>query len=461
LESNALNNLAPPVRSLEETGLDLGFVSDLLIKILSTRGVLRVPEIVDACKLPYAGIIDKALERLRDEHLIEAKAATEPGDSTFRYAVSRSGRIRVMDLMERNQYVGPAPVTLEAYTKMVAAQSLAGQTITPETLRQVLGHLVLSDQLINELGPAINGGRSVFIYGNTGDGKTSIGLALGKLLTGAIWIPYAIHVQGQIIKVFDPLRHKPITKVIESDLPTMRKGLLGRLTRKTDEDGLALVAVPDMYDERWVPVRRPLMVAGGELTLNSLDLILDPTTKYYEAPQQMKANGGIFLLDDLGRQKSSARKILNRWTVPLEKRMDYLNLAIGYKFQVPFDALIVFATNLKPEDLADESFLRRLRYKVHVADPTWDEFREIFQREAAKRVVTYSDECMQYLIDEYYLKPHREPRGVHGRDLMDLLIDLARFHNVTPRMSKEFIDRACQSYFLQEPTQKPTPKIGE
>jgi len=382
VETNFADNLPSRLRSIEDTGLTLGSVADLVIKILYTRGVMRAHEISEALKLPYPGVVEPALDFLRTEHLIDLRSAADFGDGAIRYMVSRSGRIRVQDLMERNQYVGPAPVTLEAYTRMVKAQSLLGQTIDPGALRRALNHLVLSDDVINQIGPAVNSGRSLFIFGHAGNGKTSIGLSLGKLLSGAIWIPYAIDVQGQTIKVYDPLRHQSALKKAEDDLAVpVRKGLLSRLHDKPDEaDTAAEFIVNEPYDERWVLVRRPLIVAGGELTLKNLDLVYDSTLKYYEAPQQMKANGGIFLLDDLGRQQVSAREILNRWTIPLEKRVDYLNLSIGYKFDVPFDVLIVFATNLNPSDLVDESFLRRMRYKVHVTDPTWDEFREIFKR---------------------------------------------------------------------------------
>ncbi|HEX7586866.1 MAG TPA: ATP-binding protein, partial [Anaerolineae bacterium] len=310
----------------------------------------------------------------------------------------------------------------------------------------------LGDSLINQLGPAINSRRSIFLFGSTGNGKTSIGLAIGTMLPGAIWIPYAISVEGQFIKLFDALHHRAISETMQDDEPmaTERSGLLSHLSRgRTSDDEVLPSARPvDRYDRRWVRIHRPLIVSGGELTLKNFSLVLDPTTKYYEAPQQMKANGGVFLVDDLGRQPVSPREILNRWIVPLEKQVDYLTLATGYRFQVPFDALILFATNLNPEQVVDEVILRRIRNQIHIPDPTWEEFREIFRREAANRTIPYSDDCLQHIIMEYYVKCKRRPRGVHPRDLLDELVDVAHFQQVPPIMSIEMMDQACRSYFL-------------
>ncbi len=265
--------------------------------------------------------------------------------------------------------------------------------------------------------------------------------------------------QGQVIKVFDPLRHRLVTLQPAQDLaPTNQKSLLNRIDRAPAayDDVVSASLMGQRHDERWVLVRRPLIVGGGELTLQNLDLILDDNLKAYEAPQQLKANGGVFLLDDLGRQTVSPREILNRWIVPLEKRVDYLRLMTGHKFPVPFDVFVIFATNLNPADLIDESFLRRIRSKIHVTDPTWDQFREIFQREAGKRQITYSEASFQHLVAEYYLKPKREPRGSHPRDILDALVDIARFRHTTPSMSEKLVDAAGELYFLREPPETTT-----
>jgi hypothetical protein len=241
-------------------------------------------------------------------------------------------------------------------------------------------------------------------------------------------------VDGHIIKVFDGLHHQVLPEKGDDDktTPGIRKG--------------------ERYDKRWVLIRRPLIAVGGELLLEHLDLVYDATAKFYEAPFQMKANGGAFLIDDFGRQQSRPRDLLNRWIVPLEKRTDYLTLATGRKIDVPFDALILFATNLNPEELVDEAFLRRIRYKIYVGDPSWEEFREIFIRVAAKNSVPYSEEGLRYLVMEHYIKPKRKPRAVHPRDIIDELIDIAHYRGVPPSMSKELIDAACQAYFIKSQT---------
>ncbi|MBI5301831.1 MAG: ATP-binding protein [Chloroflexi bacterium] len=446
-------SIPPPPRSIAETDLSLEFLCDLVIKTIHTHSVLTGQEVADSLKLPFPNIIEKVLDHLRHGRLLDVKGSEGLAESSRQYVVARLGSARVRELMDLSQYVGPAPVSLDAYVKMVNTQARARKEITTAALRTALAQLVLSDTLIEQLGPAVNAVKSVFLFGNTGNGKTSIGLNLGTLLPGTIWVPYTLNVQGQIVKIFDPLRHRVVSSTLRDDALPSQKSLLSRLDRAhaEGEDAVPIILAGQRYDERWVLIRRPLIVGGGEMTLQNLDLIFDPQLKYYEAPQQLKANGGVFLLDDLGRQSVSPREILNRWIVPLEKRVDYLKLRTGHKFQVPFEVLVIFATNLNPADLIDESFLRRIRSKIHVADPTWDQFREIFKREADKRQIPYSEDVFQHLVMEYYLKPKRTPRGAHPRDLLDALVDIARFRQVAPTMSNTLIDAACESYLLKEP----------
>jgi predicted ATPase with chaperone activity len=447
----SVRNLPAKPASIPETGLTIKYLVDLALKTMYVRGLTMGDEIADAIRLPFEGVTDKLLDSLRLERLIEVSGSAGIGRSLYRYAVSQKGRERARELMDQNEYVGPAPVTLEAYTQMVNAQTLADKVVTRDDLKRVLSHLVLGDQIFNQLGPAINSRRSIFLFGSTGNGKTSIGLAIGTMLSGAIWIPYAVSVEGQIIKLFDALHHRAISEINPDEAATERSGLLSHLSRaRTSGDVVPTLAARSepRYDRRWVRIHRPLIISGGELTLKNFSLVLDPTTRYYEAPQQMKANGGVFLIDDLGRQPVSPREILNRWIVPLEKQVDYLTMASGFKFQIPFDALLLFATNLNPEQVADEVILRRIRNQVHIPDPTWAEFREIFRREANNRTIPYSDDCLQHVITEYYVKLKRRPRGVHPRDLLDELMDVAHFQGVPPTMSKELMDLACRSYFL-------------
>jgi len=287
-------------------------------------------EIAEAVQLPFANIIDRTLDYLRREHLTEVRGSSGMGESSYQYVISDEGRARARELMAQNQYVGPAPVRLEAYTRAVLTQSLAGQTITLDTMKRALAHLVLHDNLLDQLGPAVNSGKSIFLFGHPGNGKTAIAEAIGSMLPGHLFTPYAVGVDASVIKVFDSLHHKVIPDESAGGLP---KG--------------------ERYDRRWVLVRRPMIAVGGELSLENLDLSYDPVMKFYEAPFQMKANGGVLLIDDFGRQQVQPRDLLNRWIVPLEKRVDYLALVTGRKIDVPFDALILFSTNIAPEQLVD------------------------------------------------------------------------------------------------------------
>ena len=431
MSPSILTHLPPEPRTVQDTGLPLAFLADLALKTMYVRGFLMGHEIAESMKLPFVNVIDQVLDYLRREHLCEVKGSSGFGESAYQYTISEEGRGRARELMDQNQYSGPAPVRLEAYTEMVQSQSLSGQAITSDRMKQALSHLVLNEQFFNQLGPAINSGKSIFLFGSPGNGKTAIAEGIGSMLPGDILIPYAANVDSHIIKVYDALHHRTIPEKQDDTDPSpgIRKG--------------------ERYDKRWVLIQRPMITVGGELLLETLDLVFDPTSKFYEAPFQMKANGGMFLIDDFGRQQIRPRDLLNRWIVPLEKRMDYLTLATGRKIDVPFDTMVVFSTNLNPADLVDEAFLRRIRYKIHVPDPTWEEFRGIFVQAAMRTGVPYSDEGLKYLITEHYIKPKRWPRAVHPRDILDELLDIARFRGVKPTMSKELIDAACHAYFLK------------
>lgn len=414
--------LAPS--NLAETGLNTGFLADLTLKILYFEGYLTGSDIAEHLCLPFTNVVQKVLEFLKRERFVEVKGSASLRESTYQYAITSQGSERAQEVLERCKYVGPAPVPLEAYTKAVLAQTIQQVFVSPETIRAELAHLVLSDRLLSQIGPAVNSGRSIFLFGAPGNGKTAIAEAIARmLLKGRIFVPYALEVDGQVVQIFDMVNHRPVPQ----------------------EETAA--QFPN-YDARWVWIHRPAVMVGGELTLDRLDLIFSETSLYYEAPLQMKANGGMLLIDDFGRQQARPEDLLNRWIVPLEKRVDYLTLRTGRKIEIPFDVLIVFSTNLEPAELVDEAFLRRIRHKIEVKDPTYNQYREIFRRECQAKGIPYREEALIYLLQEYYIKPGRPLRGCHPRDLLEELVNIARFSGQKPALTKELIDLAWASYYV-------------
>ena len=419
----------PEPQSLEETGLNFGFLADLTLKIIYFAGELTGQGISDQVKLPFAHVVEPILAFLLKEDLVTITGSTGFGERAYRYAVTGKGSARTQEVLARSQYAGPAPVLLARWITRARQQTIGEVSVGQEQVRAGFAHLVIGDQMLRRVGPAVNSARSIFLYGPPGNGKTTIAEGISKLLGGQIFIPYAVEVGGQVIQVFDQVNHKPLAE------PTA--------------NSLSADPHAPTRDQRWVLCQRPCIVVGGELTLAGLDLIFDPIAKIYEAPFQMKANGGMLLIDDFGRQQVSPRDLLNRWIVPLEKRVDYLTLQTGKKIEIPFDVLIVFSTNLDPNQLADDAFLRRIRHKLLVPNPTWDEFREIFRRLASTRNVAYSEEGLAYLVQEHYLKAKREPKKVQPRDLLDQIVDAAKYLGVPPAMSKELLDQAVEAYFVK------------
>src|SRR5256885_881034 len=316
--------------TMEETGLTGQFVSDLVLKILYQKGQTTAADLADTICLPLPKILQGVLDFLKSEHLVEVKGGSGMAAATYVYVLSMKGAERAREAFSKNGYVGPAPVTLGAYVNRVRAQSIGDMQVTFDEIRKALTHLVLPEKTLRQLGPAINSGRSIFLFGPPGTGKSSIAETLAGMLKGSIVLPYAILVGQQLIHVFDPSRHRP------------------------------LVALDARFDRRWIPVNRPFVEVGGELTLEDLDLTFDQVSKVHEAPFQMKASGGVLLIDDFGRQRASPEMLLNRWIVPLDRDVDFLTLADGRKIEVPFDVLLVFATNRTPSSLVDEAFLRRV-----------------------------------------------------------------------------------------------------
>lgn len=439
-ESASLPDIPPQPTTIAETGLSMGFLTDHILKVIYFTGAITGQRLEEMTKLPFLGVIDKVLEFLKLEEFTDIIGA-EGGFSerSFQYIITNKGRLKVHEVLDRTQYAGPAPVPLEQYLAMCERQQIGEMVIDQSTIRGAFGHMVVNERMLDKIGPAANSARSLFLYGPPGNGKTSIADAMAAMLGGYVLLPYAVEIDGQIIKMYDPLNHQVV-----------KQHEVGHAEGPGPFGGpIAGANAPAFPDARWLVCRRPRVVVGGELILEQLELIFDPVSKVYEAPFQLKANGGLFLIDDFGRQKCRPQDLLNRWIVPLEKKIDYLALQTGKKLQVPFDVLIVFSTNLNPKDLVDDAFLRRIRHKIEVPNPSPAEFRAIFQMVCKHRKIPYSDDGLRHLLQEHYMKVGRDLRACHPRDLCDQILDEAKYRNIPPAMSKELIDRACDAYFVK------------
>jgi energy-coupling factor transporter ATP-binding protein EcfA2 len=419
----------PPVpTSLADAGLTVQFVADLSLKHMLHIGEFQLADLAGRIGLPVA-LLDEVIELLRREKLIEVRSAAQFVKSSFRFVITELGKVRAGELLEICRYTGPAPVTLDAYREMVEYQSIRNILVDEEAVRAAFDEIVISEQLITRLGPAISSGAPIFLYGPSGNGKSTIAEAIGNALPEKIYVPYALLVGGEIVGIFDPVNHIPAeTRFSET---------------ATGYDA------NETSDRRWVKVRRPVIVTGGELTMRMLDLEFNPIANFYEAPLQMKANNGLFIVDDFGRQQISPQQLLNRWIINLDRQIDYLSLHTGMKFEVPFDQLVIFATNLEPRTLVDDAFLRRIRYKIKIDRPTDSEFRRIFQRVCQMNGIPFDEQVCDHLIEHWYRRLGMPLNACHSRDLVGHLLDHSHYACRPPEMTREAIDRACENYFVE------------
>ncbi|MBW2055730.1 MAG: AAA family ATPase [Deltaproteobacteria bacterium] len=404
----------PPVpENLDKTGLSEKLVEDLIFKLLLSQGVLTGRQIaVEICL--HFKIIEPILSNLKKQLFLTYRS--DAGINDFAYMLTEQGRTKANIAVESSAYIGAAPVPFSEYLKSVQSQSIQKENPGLEELQHAFHDLVLEPHIFFTLGPAINSGRGVFLYGAPGNGKTSIAKRIHKCFNDAIYIPKTLLISGELLKFYDPQWHK-----------------------SSDEKGLK-------YDRRWIKIERPAVIVGGEMDLDSLGIKHNPQTKISEAPLQMKANCGTFVVDDFGRQRVNPIDLLNRWILPLEKRIDFLTLSNGIKFQVPFDELLIFCTNIDPKELLDEAFLRRIPYKVKLEDPSEEKFRQIMKFVAPKYNIEYHDEMIDYLISNYF-RGKRPFRSCHPRDILEQIVNASAYQRIQPKLTKDLIKLAAFNYF--------------
>ena len=411
-----IESMGPPTpEELSETGVHEAFLCDLALKHVAMLPEPTTISVADRLHLPRA-LTEELLYHLYREKLIEMRLQSAVGAT--RYAMLDHGWERVQRLQSQSGYLGPAPVSLDDYAHMMRLQAVPSRSATIETVRNAFKDLVLPDSLLQTLGCVINSRSSLFLTGLAGTGKTAVSERMNGALSGTIWIPYAIEVDNQVIRVYDAHSHRAVRQ----------------------QDSLI------EFDRRWIEIERPLIIVGGELTLDNTDLTWSESAKFYEAPFQMKSNGGTLVIDDFGRQRVSPTDLLNRWILPLERRVDFLTLHSGKKIEVPFEQLVVFSTNLNENDLVDDAFLRRMGYRARVEPPTAGAYVEIFKRTATNRGIAINQECLDHVIQKYATE-NRVMKGCEPRDLLNKVNDICLFEGRVLQLTNELIDLAWGNYF--------------
>jgi DNA-binding PadR family transcriptional regulator len=427
-KTDSVAGAAPrPARTVDETGLGFLFLVELLTKTLFLRGQLSLAELSDHLKLSV-GVLEPLLAFMRTERLCEVSRSSETETATA-YNLTELGRLRAEDFLQKSQYAGAAPVSLQSYIDQVREQSIANMTVTREKIAQAFDGIIIKEQILRQFGGAMNSGRAIFVYGPAGSGKTFISEHLVGLLSGDVAIPHAIVVDNEVIQVFDPLIHLPVAG---------------------EDQPASALDHRRAHDMRWVVCHRPVVRTGGELTLSMLDLDFDASARFYQAPPQVKANNGLLIIDDLGRQLAPAMSVMNRWIVPLDRRVDYLALHTGKKFMIPFDVIIVFSSNMPPKELADEAFLRRLGYKIFVGQLDEDEYRAIAAQVCKEFSIPYSESGVDHLLREHHYKEGRPLFACIPRDIFGQVRDLARYEGVAPELTPELLDWAWGNYYARD-----------
>jgi predicted ATPase with chaperone activity len=419
----------PPIpKTADQTGLENNLLLNCLLRTMYVSALQTIPELSEQTKLTR-GVVEELLTSAKQDALVEIRGPSAKNYNIMRYALTNAGKERASEALRLCEYIGPIPVPLEVYQLQVQKQTITNEIVSIEKLKKSLSHLVLSEEIVRRLGPAANSGRAILIYGAAGNGKTAMAEALINAFEQPVYIPYSIEADGQIIKIFDPSVHIPFA----AELPSANG----------DKHPMFLPHLP--YDPRWVRCRRPYIISGGELTLAMLDLDFDPHSKYYEAPLQMKAIGGIFVIDDFGRQRVRPHELLNRWIFPLERKVDYLTLHTGKKFAVLFDQLVIFATNFPPEELMDAAQLRRVHYKIKINPPTADEYKEIFQRVCDSYGLEFSEEIIAYLLNSFYDK-HKVPfAGFHPKFIAEHIIAACNYLGTQPRVTRQLLTDSIEN----------------
>jgi hypothetical protein len=422
--------LAPRPRTVDETGLSQSFLQELLAKHLYDGGIRTLRELVTRTLLA-GSILDPVLASMRKEAYIEVRGQVE-GTTALRYGLTDQGRAFALEALLKSGYLGPAPVPLAYYEPIVRAQSVHQCQVTRAQMQAAFAKVVIRDSLLDQLGPALHSGRAIFLYGPPGTGKTYIAQRLAWVLGDPVLIPHAIAVGDIPVQLFDPVLHRPIKDFEAAPHAPFEQG----------------------YDPRFVLCERPSVITGGELTLEMLEIGYEPATKQHQAPLQLKANNGIYVLDDLDRQHATLVELLNRWMAPMESQQDYLKLASGRRFSVPFDVILAFLTNLNPSTLADEAFLRRLGHKIHFGYLNAREYAAIWHQVCDERGIEFDAEVLKYVLEDLYAKNHQPFLPCHPRDLLSMAVDQARYLGHGHQVTKEMLDIAWQSYFVQREEQK-------